>query len=40
MVRPSLIANVRKAVLTKLLSGMPKEILDKPQIVAYPFSLQ
>ena len=40
MVSPSLTAIVRKAVFTKLLSGRPKEILDRPHMVARPFPLQ
>ena len=40
MVSPSRMAMVRKAAFTKLLSGRPKEMLDRPQMVASPFSLQ
>ena len=40
MVSPSRMAMDRKAALTKLLCGSPKEILERPQIVAKPLSLQ
>ena len=40
MVSPSLMAMVRNAAFTYPRSGMPKEMLDRPQMVASPFSLQ
>ena len=40
MVSPLEIAIVKNAVLILLLSGKPKEILERPQTVARPRSLQ
>ena len=38
IVSPSLIANARNVLFTKIRSGKPKEILESPQIVATPKS--
>ena len=40
IVKPSPIAMLRNAALMYPLSGRPKDILDKPHVVAYPFILQ